>query len=244
MVLDYGHFKYPELERFQDEHGTVDCCHCDKPSSFMYSFVVFERQDGEVIEFFAKVNDWSVEIRAAVEAVHPQRRRACRDCRYKYEDYSFVKANLVVAGDTKDDEDDLLRGERSFAKRGVTEKDIFSRRFYSGGVFDAKKINYPTYKALASLDSQLTAEKTRYWVKHETLLGYKPRFTFGTDVDALFETASTMQFEESKRAPVGLNPERFIASCQVCQQWLLDCEFGVQFCEKCNESKPVAKKAG
>jgi hypothetical protein len=124
----------------------------------------------------------------------------------------------------------------------VREKDIFSRRFYSGGVFDAKKIHYPTYKALATLDSQLTAEKTRHWVKHETLEGYKPRFTYGTNLDALFERASTMHFEESKRAPVGLNPERFIASCQGCQQWLLDCEFGVQFCEKCNESKPGAKK--
>jgi hypothetical protein len=120
VVPDYGYFKYPELERFQDEHGTVDCCHCVNPSRFMYSFVVFERQDGEAVEFFAKMNDWSVEIRAAVEAVHPQSRRACRNCRYKYEDYSFVKANLVVVGAGTEDEedDDLLRGERSLQNEG------------------------------------------------------------------------------------------------------------------------------
>jgi hypothetical protein len=30
----------------------------------------------------------------------------------------------------------------------------------------------------------------------------------------------------SNRAPVGLNPERFISRCQSCNAWLHDCEFG------------------
>lgn len=47
-------------------------------------------------------------------------------------------------------------------------------------------------------------------------------------------------FPDNGRAPVGLNPERIIAACKDCGQWLFGCEFHVEYCDHCMESKPAA----
>lgn len=238
---EFYNYRYPELQAFQSKHGTVCACACGNPY-YMYSFFVFEKEGFDALDFFAKINDWDDGQRTAIEAVHPKCRVACRKCRWKYEDYVFVKQN--IGPDVT--EEDLLH-DRSFARRDprrLPGRGVFVRSFYSGGVFDSKRHSDNAYtgdQALTLLESQRRAEKTQHFVKHDTNDGYLPRFIFGTDIDELIKETSTTQFAESKRPPVGLNPERFVAACDSCQVWLTDCEFGVKYCEKCIERKPQAK---
>ena len=142
------------------------------------------------------------------------------------------------------EECDLLEGEPSFRCRDGN-RGIFSTSFYSGGVFDGRHSRlyntWPLVNALSALDTQLQAEKARYFVKRGTYDGYLPRYTFGTNKKEIFEKAAQMAFSSSKRNPVGLNPERFVNHCQSCRSWLLESEFGTTYCEQCVDRKPSGK---
>jgi hypothetical protein len=206
----------------------------------MYSFVLFEKAEGEAFDFFAQRDNWSEAKKAEMQAVHPWLRVCCRNCRYGYETYSFLKRNPVYAKRIEENADELLRGESSFIRQN---RHIFDPSFYSGGTFDGRRNRSDPYfynKALAKLDSQLQAEKARYFVKHGTHDGYSPRYSYGGNVDEVFNEASGISFPDSKRNPVGLNPERFIGTCKSCQQWLVDQEFGTEYCELCKNRKPSA----
>ena len=83
-------------------------------------------------------------------------------------------------------------------------------------------------------------EEARYMQEHGSIKGYKARFLYDDDLETLFHEAANKSLPAKGRAPVGLNPERFIARCEECKQWLHGCEFNVKFCENCLESKAAA----
>ena len=200
--------------------------------------ILFEKQENEALEFLARRDNWTEEVKNEMRAIHPWRRMCCGMCRYEYENYAFLKRHDEYGERIEMDADELLRGESYYRRQG---RHIFSPCFYSGSVFDGSRNRFhphEVHKALASLDSQLQAEKARYFVKNNTYDGHIPRYTFDTDLDDVFEKGSRMTFPASKRNPVGLNPERFVAKCESCMQWLLDCEFGTKFCEICENRKP------
>ena len=54
----------------------------------------------------------------------------------------------------------------------------------------------------------------------------------------LFERARNVAFPSSSRKnPVGLNPERFIAHCERCDAWLHGYEYGTDLCNVCQEKE-------
>jgi hypothetical protein len=128
--------------------------------------------------------------------------------------------------------------------RRQQHRNIFEPSFYSGGVFDSRRgpfaDDFPLYQALTSLQSQLDGEQTKYFIKHGTKEGFKPRFAFGDDMGSLFEKASAIVFSEGARPTVGLNPERFIEKCPSCKEWLLGYEFNTEYCEPCGSRKQAA----
>jgi hypothetical protein len=181
-------------------------------------------------------NEWSDAEVNEIQGLPQWQRKACRRCRYDYEIYVFQKRN---PGDS-DTVDDLLREEQTVKRLYDT---MFRPSFYAGGVFDTKRNLENAYflkMALVGLDSQLKAESTRYYIKHNSLVGYSPRFTFEEDFGKLFQAGSQTVFAEMARSPVGLNPERFVAACKSYHQWMLDCEYGVQYCEMCEMRRPAA----
>jgi hypothetical protein len=198
--------------------------------------LLFKKEREDPVDFFAKYHGWSNDIRAEVEATDPRQRVSCRRCRYSYENYVFLKRTT----DEMHTVEDFLHHEMYNRQR----RGKFSPSFYSGGVFDGRRgrfdDDFPVYKALAALQSQLDGEETKYFIKHDTKEGFKPRFAFGAEVDALFEKASQIVFSEGARPTVGLNPERFIDKCPTCKAWLLGYEFNAEYCEPCGSRKQAA----
>ena len=183
-------------------------------------------------------NEWSDAERAAVEAIHPWSRQACRNCRYKYENYAFLKRNPT----NTDSIDDVLSEGPAFRRQ--MGKSIFRPSFYSGGVFDSRRHGEDAIfieTALQALRSQLTAEKTRYSLKHGNLEDYTQRFVYEKSLHRVFQLASRVCFPKNTRAPVGLNPERFVAECNSCKCWMPTVEFKTRYCETCQEQKPAAR---
>jgi len=204
-------------------------------------FGPLEKVEGEALDFFAQRDSWNEAKQAEIRNVHPWQRMCCRECRYEYENFSAVRRNPDFGENIERYPDDLLHGETSLRRQQA--RSIFKTSFYSGGVFDGRRNLFDPYfdmKALAKLDTQLRAEKARYLEKHGNYVGYKPRYTFGVEMDKVFESASRLAFPDSTRNPVGLNPERFVGACKYCKQWLLDCEFGTDYCELCENRKPSA----
>ena len=229
-----------EVGRFQKDHDPFYCC--GHTGGYLYSFVLIEKDEDGVSSFFAHRDKWSDIKKAEVSAVHPWLRVCCRKCRYDYENYSFLKRNSDFGEKIEKEVDELLRGETSVRRQ--EDRSIFSVSFYSGGMFDGRRNLWDPYfyeMALVKLDSQLQAEKARYMVKHGSYDGYSPRYAYGGNIDDIFNEASGISFPDSKRNPVGLNPERFVGKCKSCQQWLLDQEFGTEYCELCQNRKPSAR---
>lgn len=231
-----------EVSRFQREHGAYFCCGEESwRHSYLYTMLLFEKQEGEALEFFSQRDNWSETKKSEILAVHPWLRVCCRKCRYEYENYAFVKRHAKYGEKIEGDVDELLQGESHYHRqRG---RSIFRTSFYSGGVFDGlHSRNHPYFfeKALASLDSQLQAEKARHFITNGTYDGYLPRYEFGMGLDNLFERASSRMFPASKRNPVGLNPERFVGKCADCTKWMIGYEFGSKYCELCEDLKPSA----
>jgi hypothetical protein len=130
---------------------------------------------------------------------------------------------------------DVLRGEKALQfSVGVCGDMALS--FYGGGVFDS---------AGMCLRAQSMAEKCRYIVKHGSDKDFRQRFIHAHDlfllangnqvmevvvafpeedgsqiIDWIFDRASVHWFPDIKRAPIGLNPERFIPKCKNCKKLL------------------------
>jgi hypothetical protein len=229
--------KIYEVTAFQEEHGRFRSCHCQHLFQYPYSFVLFEKDGESPLEFFAKYNSWSDGTRLHVEETDPRQRVACRRCRYSYENYVFLKSTT----DEMHTVEDFLHHQQF---RRQQHRNIFEPSFYSGGVFDSRRgpfaDDFPLYQALTSLQSQLDGEQTKYFIKHGTKEGFKPRFAFGDDMGSLFEKASAIVFSEGARPTVGLNPERFIEKCPSCKEWLLGYEFNTEYCEPCGSRKQAA----
>ena len=208
-----------------------------------YTLCVFEEAEGDALDYFSKVHNFD---KAKVqEDHHPWLIRCCRRCRHMYETYAFLKRNPDYANriGSEDAENELLSGP-SYKRQNMDMRHPFSPSFYSGGVFDGRRNRYkPGYVEviLRRLESQLDAERARHFQKHDTYKGYKKRFVYRTDINNLFESASEILFEGSKRNPVGLNPERFIATCKHCRQWLVGHEYGSEYCDDCQNKKPKAR---
>jgi hypothetical protein len=121
-----------ELTSFQDQNGRISCC-CGE-TKFPYSLVLFEKQQGEGLEFFATLYGWCDLKIASLNSLHPWHRVACRKCRYKYENYAFMKRNSY----STDSVDDLLCENNAYVGSKVAS--IFAPSFYSGGVFDSERV--------------------------------------------------------------------------------------------------------
>lgn len=132
----------------------------------------------------------------------------------------------------------------------------FLPSFYGVGAFNPILVRgnaRSTDQQLATLETQLIAERVRYLVKHlgeasalrKNLSIFLPlgedkfpdRFDFGLDVSFLFTKARKAAFPKSKRSPVGLNPERFVETCELCETYLTGEEFGTKLCVSCTHGK-------
>ena len=231
-----------EITRFQRQNQDKLVFVCCGSRLVPYSLAAFEKEEGEALDYFSKVHKF--DKNRILEEHHPWLIKCCRNCRFKYETYAFVKRNPEYADRITSEypEREMLSGP-SYRRQDIFDS-VFSPSFYSGGVFDGRRNRYkPGYvdSVLQRLESQLDAERARYFYKHDTYNGYKKRFVYSTDVNDLFDSASELIFEGSKRNPVGLNPERFIATCNSCRQWLVGHEHGSEYCEGCQNKKPKAK---
>jgi hypothetical protein len=140
--------------------------------------------------------------------------------------------------------EDVLHGDKAF-KFSNGETGFLCPSFYNGGAFDPTLVRSSArniHKAKGILKAQSLAERVRYIMKHGNEKGYVDRFTHGDDLTKVFDSASEIILPGSNRAPVGLNPERFIASCESCHARLHGSEYGTQFCSKCATPKIVSKK--
>jgi hypothetical protein len=202
------------------------------------------------LRFFAEYHEWDDELSTMVGGVDLRLRVACKNCRYRYYISTTAKQSDPVFDQL--DEENILRepacqgwkGEYSQSIRA--DRNVFSHgsafcAFYCGSCFDSRlaREEFSFRQLLGSLWSKKSLESER----EKTKVSNKrsgPRFVYGHRLASVFENARRNIFPTPARAPVGLNPERFVAKCEGCQKWLLDSEYGVQFCEQCSERKPPA----
>lgn len=197
--------------------------------------MLIEHSPGDAINFFALKNKWTTDKRKEKEDIDPRMKCLCRKCRYEYENYAFFRENP----NRKEPAEDPLRSGEMFSR---SHNHVFAPCFYSGGVFDSKRVLGNAHfrpMALNALESQLTAEKWKYFNRESSFEGYKPRYVFGDDLDEVFTKLSETELQRNSRAPIGLNPERFVVACKSCNYWLLGYECGEKHCSKCQPKKPA-----
>jgi len=218
------------------------------------SLELFEESADHATEFFAKDNSWTRANLLEVLQIPNHMRVACRSCRIRYGGFLFLQGEAQV--DTKED---ILRLEKAFGFQTNMGGDTIAPSFYGGAVFNSKLVrgkarNYSVARSL--LCAQSTAERLRYMIRHGTVEGYRKRFTHtpstyvgeedprapvrADPLAHVFAEAAQLVFPSSGRPPIGLNPERFLAHCQECGDWLHRAEFGTKYCEKCETSKVSA----
>jgi len=212
-----------------------------------YSAALIEKSDGHAIEYFAKRDNWTDERRQEVMSCPDYLRLVCKNCRKEY-GLQLVLDEVPSTVASVETVEDLLHGE--FIYRNSTQNDYlnghgfhFSPSFYSGGAFDSAYVGRGATsidKLLAVMRGQHIIEEARHIRKHGSIEGYKTRFVYSKNLETVFADAANHTFPFNGRAPVGLNPERFIARCKGCQQWLHGCECSVEYCESCSDSKPAA----
>lgn len=224
-------------------------CHCDDEDeecrchefSRCYTVCLIEKSENHALEYFSKRDNWSEEFRQEVMSVPEEGRLACRRCRRDY-GLQLVLDQVPSFIESVESVDDVLRGEVSY-KHTLGWCGGFDPSFYCGGAFNSYYVGVKArsrHQLLMVLAAQQIIEEARYVRKHGSRQGYQPRFVYDDEIYYVFQEAAERNFVPSGRAPVGLNPERFIATCKGCQQWLHGCEFNVQYCEDCEERKPAA----
>jgi hypothetical protein len=228
-------------ENYWDEEslGPVGFC-CSNEKNDLYSLAMFEKSEGDATRFLAGLNEWSKEELESVLQTPNELRACCKQCWSMYSMSLFFTEESPLDGSVED----VLHGDKAF-KFSNGHTGFLYPSFYSGGAFDPTLVRSSarnTHKAKGILNAQSLAERVRYVMKHGSQTGYVDRFTHGDDFAKVFLSASKIVLPGSNRAPVGLNPERFIASCESCHAWLHGCEYGTQFCTKCSASKVASKK--
>ena len=230
---DYDKIIRLQTESMGNGEGTVYCC-CPKPSGLVYTMALFENSPNDATEFFKNMYDWDEVKVQEVHEVPPHLRIACKFCREQYGLSQFLKEEYPV-----DEFEDMLHGMKTLWKSlSSGYKGDLEPSFYGGAAFNSKLVRNDSrsdIKAQSMLHSQSRAEMLRFMIKHNTLKGYKQRFTFTRVISKyglekrenplgplqdVFDDASKLTFPESGRPPVGLNPERFIAKCKECKDWL------------------------
>ena len=220
-------------------NGDVYCCcrlspirHIDYFSLSLnqyYSIMLMEKSLGHGSEYFTERFQWTEKERQTVNSVVPSRRIACSGCRREYAmQLVFAEAPAVES------DDDVLHGD--FAYKHQTDEH-FGPSFYGAGAFSSEYVAgkaRSVFELLSVLRSQYMAEMVRYIQRHKTDEGFVNRFVYGIELPELFRKASLTIFPISGRAPVGLNPERFVGVCEHCSAFLANCEFGTKFCATCS----------
>lgn len=207
--------------------------------SKLYSVKIVEPLEGDAIVFLSKYKNWSKEWWERVEKVPAELQMCCTGCREAYGLYLFLKEEAPPECGSVDE---LLLGPKALMLTGRSTP--FKPSFYSGGAFDSSKVRgnaRTVYEQVNVLKAQYVLDVFRYMISHDmSCNGYQQRFSWGDDLETVLRSASRVSFRESTRAPVGLNPERFIAVCEGCGKWLCGCEYGVRLCDECSEQKPAA----
>ena len=259
---EYNAIIAKQIESINNGQRLKFCCCSDldrPPCGYPYTMELFEKFQDDGLLFFKKLFDWNEAKYEKCVQVPSHLRVACKKCRNKYGINVFLREEHPV-----DDRCDTLRAEKTL-KVSTATKDYthLEPSFYGGAAFDAtlsKGSARIWMKAIATIRSQSTAEKHRYLIQHNTLVGYKQRFTypslysdprgpgwtddellFGKNyLQAVFDKASKLVFPETGRTnPVGLNPERFIAKCNKCSTWLHRAKYGTTHCEKCTRNQNI-----
>lgn len=239
--------KYEEISQAQLQDGWEGRFICDLSDSrkrhyyHPYSIALIEKSPGHAIEYFAKRDNWSEEEREEVSEIPEHQRFACRECRKDY-GLSLVLDKAPADLTSEGTVEDVLHGEWSY-RHSTGFCGDFDPSFYSGGAFNSFFVgtNARSWdQLLGVMRSQHRIEEARYIRRHGTIDGYQERFVYGGNREHIFNDASEKNLSPNGRAPVGLNPERFIAKCKDCKEWLHECEFSVEYCERCEGSKPAA----
>ena len=205
----------------------------------MYSIALIEKNEGHAIEYFANRDNWSEEFRQEVMSTPEEFRFCCIDCRKEY-GLQLVLDEAPPNVKSVETVEDLLHGEVSY-QHSVGFCGDFGPSFYSAGAFNSKYVGEnarASYQLLAVMRAQEIIEQARYIRKNGSIKGHKARFVYNEDLETVFSDAAEISLPSNGRAPVGLNPEWFIAKCKACQEWLHGCEYSVQYCENCAESRP------
>lgn len=226
-----------EVEREERFHESI----CGHWGSTMYSPFLFESTKGDALQFYQHFLGWSQESQEKIEQIPEKLRVVCKNCRFQY-GLDLVLRNAPESIKEEKTTDELLHGDMHYCHTWRYSNSTFDPSFYCVGVFNSEWVRSKArakYLALEALGSQSRAEAARYILKHRTMDGYQSRFIYSTYLDGLF--AVTQSFPAPSRAPVGLNPERFIQKCKSCSTWLTGCEFDVDYCERCEDRKPEAK---
>lgn len=247
--------RYQEIIRLievdEERHG-LNCPHiyiCDLAGkcrrgcsgSARFSAALIEATEGHAVEYFSQRDSWSEEERQEILSYPEHRRFVCRGCRETYA-MALILDNGSPVIQNAETVEDLLHGEVSYMQ-GRGWKGDFMPSFYGCGAFNSERVgnnartDYQLYRALRAQDIM---ESNRYFHKHGTVEGYRKRFVYGYFLEEVFSLAAEHDFPSNGRAAVGLNPERFVARCKGCSQWLHECEWNVQYCDHCGESKPAA----
>ena len=187
--------------------------------------------------------------RSAISSFPATRCFTCRRCRYEYAIW------LVFKGDPRVDLLDFdLRDEEGLSflfgesyKGGITH---FTGSFYGCSAFNSTLVRDSARTIEQTrwlLESQKIAERARYLVRHlgeecatsknfslfEEKGKYRDRFVFSDTLVNVLSKGESRVFPNNAKAPVGLNPERFVETCEACSKYILGHEFGTTLCEQC-----------
>ena len=276
-LLEGGIWSSHELRKYEEskgitlrqklsvEQGSNKLLLCCEPrrqrqNGKSYTMAVFEKSEGHATEFFRMLHNWSDDYYSEVLRTASHLRMACRKCRWIYGIHLFLESESPV-----DDDADFLNLSKTL--KMSYNSDTSSKLdpdFYGGPAFDATLVKARArdiFKANSMLRAQSVAEMSRYILKHNTLRGYSPRFTYADHnhynhyddvkkqpwnavLDQVFSDAEALLFPRTKKPPVGLNPERFIAKCEKCQIWLHGREYGTKLCYSCQQNDDLSAPSG
>jgi len=120
-------------------------CHCDE-YTYKYSAALIEKSEGHVMEYFAKRDRRSDELRQEVMSYPEYLRYVCIKCRREY-GLQLVLDEAPPIVTSVETIDDLFHGEWSYQHTtGGGNITHFSPLFYSGGAFDSAYVRWKEYE--------------------------------------------------------------------------------------------------
>lgn len=163
-------------------------------------------------------------------------------CSYRCKWAYLIDRKILPNEPTLEDAEDALHDVTHYS-----QGNHFHPSFYAAPLFNSSYVRdsaRSVFEILSSLSSQEFIEKCRYVKKKGDMGGYAPRFVKGYLIDEVFKDAGKVVFPETGRAPVGLNPERFISKCKSCRTWLNGYEFRAEYCRACEEERQSDEEDG